>query len=123
MNENGTFISFQSFKEKYRIKTNHITYIGYVHAIKSYVRKTGLTVEGNGSVDLIKTLKIIYTQQKGAHLYYEVLTQDTNKPNCCEKWEAKLNKDINWSTTFKKIQKIQDTKLKWYIEYWVPALF
>ena len=91
--------------------------------LKVVIRKTGLTVAGNGSVDLIKTLKIMYTQQKRAHLYYEVLTQDTNKPNCCEKWEAKLNKDINWSTTFKKIQKIQDTKLKWYIEYWVPALF
>ena len=82
--------------------------------IKSYIRKTGLTVEGNGSVDLTIPLKIIYTQQRGALLYYEVLTQDTNKPNCCEKWEAKLNKDINWSTTFKKIQKTQETKLKWF---------
>ena len=74
LNENGTFISFQSFKEKYRIKTNHITYIGYVHAIKTYICQTGLTTEGNSSLDLIKTLKIIYTQQKGAHLYYEALT-------------------------------------------------
>ena len=85
--------------------TQYITYTGYVHAIKTYIRQTGLTTEGNSSLDLIKTLKIIYTQQKGAHLYYEVLTQDTNKPNSCEKWEAKLNKDINWSTTFKKIPK------------------
>ena len=97
-----------------RLNTNYITYIGYVHAIKSYIRQTGLTFEGNSSVDLIKTLKIIYTQQKGAHLYYEVLIQDTNKPNCCEKWEAKLYKNINWSTTFKKIQNIQETKLKWF---------
>ena len=85
LNENGTFMSFQSFKEKYRINTNYITYIGYVHAIKCYICQTGLTVEGNSSGDLIKTLKIIYNQQKGAHLYHEVLTQDTNKPNCCEK--------------------------------------
>ena len=57
-------MSFRSFKEKYRINTNYITYIGFVHAVKSFMRKTWLTVEGNGSVDLIKTLKIIYTQKK-----------------------------------------------------------
>ena len=69
--------TFKFFKEKYRINTNYITYTGSVHAIKCYICRTGLTIEGNGSVDLIKTLKIIYsyTQQKGAHLYYEVLTQ------------------------------------------------
>ena len=114
LNENGILMTFKSFNEKYRINTNYITYIGYIHIINSYIRKTGLTVEGNGSLDLIKTLKIIYTQQKGAHLYYEVPTHDTNKPNCCEKWEAKLNKNINWFTTFKKIQKLQETKLKWF---------
>ena len=43
-----------------------------------------------------------------------MLTHDTNKPNCCEKWEAKLNKNINRSATFKKIQKIQEIKLKWF---------
>ena len=56
LNENGTFMSFQSFREKYRINTKYITYIEYVHAIESSIRQTGLTVEGNGSVDLIKTV-------------------------------------------------------------------
>ena len=35
-------------------------------------------------------------------------------PNCCDKWEAKLNKDINWCITFKKMQQIQEIKLKWF---------
>ena len=43
-----------------------------------------------------------------------LVTQNLNKPNCCDKWEAKLNKDINWSTTFKKIQRLQKLKLKWF---------
>ena len=50
---------------------------------------------------MIKTLKVIYSGQKGARLYYEVLIQDANKPKC-EKWETKLNTDINWNTGFKK---------------------
>ena len=49
--KNGTFMSFRSFQEKHRINANDITYIRLVHAIKSYIRKTGLTVEGNVSVD------------------------------------------------------------------------
>ena len=63
---------------------------------------------------MTKTVKIIYSQQKGSRLYYEMLTQGKDKPKCCEKWEARLNKDINWSGTFKKIQNIQEIKLKWF---------
>ena len=46
---------------------------------------------------MIKTLKVIYNGQKGARLHYEVLIQ-----LCCEKWETKLNTDINWNASFKK---------------------
>ena len=81
------------FTEIYDINTNYITYIGCVQAVKSYIRKTGLTVEKNKSTDLTKTLKIIYVAQKGARLYYEVLIQTDSKPNCCDKWEYKLNLD------------------------------
>ena len=85
-----------------------------VQAVKSYIRKTGLTVEKNKSTDLTKTLNIIYGAQKGARLYYEVLIQTDSKPNCCDKWENKLNLDINWNIIFKKIQYIREIKLKWF---------
>ena len=87
LNENGTFMLFKRFKEIYRINTGYITYIGRVQAIKSYICKTGLTVENNSSTDLTKMLKIIYSQQKGSRLYYEMLTQGKDKPKCCEKWK------------------------------------
>ena len=82
-----------------------------MQAIKSYIRKTEITVEVKNSADLIKTLKTIYNQQKGSRLYYEILTQNITRPNCCDKWEAKLNKDIHWCITFKKMQQ---TELKWF---------
>ena len=81
LNDNGTFMSFKSFKEKFGIKTDYITYIDCVQAIKSYIRKTKITVEGSNSADLMKTLKTIYNQQKGSRLYYEVLTQNVTKLN------------------------------------------
>ena len=85
-----------------------------MQAIKSCIRKTKITVVGKNSADLTKTLKTVYNQQKDSRLFYEVLTQSINKPNCCDKWEAKLNKDINWCITFKKMQQIQEIKLKWF---------
>ena len=62
---------------------------------QSYVRKIEITVDN---------------QQKGPRLYYEVLTQNINKPNCCDKWEVKLNKYTNWCITFEKMQQIQEIK-------------
>ena len=64
LNDNGTFMSFNSFKEKIGIKTDYMTYTECVQAIKSYIRKTEITVEGNNSADLIKTFKTINNQQK-----------------------------------------------------------
>ena len=100
LNDNGTFMSFKRFKEKFGNKTDYIAYIGCVQAINIYIRKTEITVEGKNSADLIKTLKTIYNQQKGSRFYYEVLTQNIIRTNCCDKWEAKLNKDINHLSVF-----------------------
>ena len=43
-----------------------------------------------------------------------MLTQGKDKPKCCEKWEARLNTDTDWSRNFKKMQNIQEIKLKWF---------
>ena len=82
LNDNGTFMSFKSFKEKFGIKTDYVTYIDCVQAIKSYIRKKEITVEATNSADLIKTLKTIYNQQNGSRFYYEILTQHMTRPNC-----------------------------------------
>ena len=37
MKENGAFMTFNQFKEKYGINTDYITHIGCVQAIKSYI--------------------------------------------------------------------------------------
>ena len=92
LKENGAFMTFNQFKEKYEINTDYVIYIGCVQAIKRYILKTGLTIDNNMSNHMIKTFKVIYSGQKGACLYYEVLIQDANKPKSYEKWETKLNR-------------------------------
>ena len=66
LNDSCTFTPFNSFKEKFGIKTDYITYIGCVQAIKSYIRKSEI-MEDKNSADLIKTLKTIY--DKKAHAF------------------------------------------------------
>ena len=65
LKENSAFMTFNQFKETYEINTDHITYIGCVQAIKSYILKTGLTIDNNMSNHMIKTLKAIYSGKKG----------------------------------------------------------
>ena len=87
------FMSSTCFKEHVWNSTYYITYIGCLQAVKCYVCKTGLTVENNSTIDFIKTLKVIYSGQKGAH--YRVLRHNAKKPNSCE--NGKLNgHDINF---------------------------
>lgn len=52
LNENGIFMTFKRFKEKYDINTNYVTYTGCVQAVKSYIHDSGLIVEGNGLTEL-----------------------------------------------------------------------
>ena len=49
---------------------------------------------------MIKTFQVVYGGQKVARLRYDVLIQDADKPKCCEKWETKLNKFIEWNISF-----------------------
>ena len=79
-----------------------------MHAIKGYVRKTGLDGNSNKSVTLTKVLKLIYSVKKGAKSYYDILTPDEIIPRCCIKWDDKLNTNINWKNIFQKVQKIPE---------------
>ena len=46
----------------------------------------------------------MYSVQKGALLYYNVLTQEANQPDFCGKWETKLNEiRFNRGSKIKKI--------------------
>ena len=115
LNENGTVTAFTQFKEKYGINTDSMTDIGIVLAVRRYIRKTGLPVHNNGSDHAIKTVKVIYSGHKGARLYYEVLILDVKKPNCCDNQNQTEQLNLTGVLAFKKIERIREIKLKWFI--------
>ena len=58
-------------------------------------------------------LKFVHSVHRGAKVYYNLLTQSSNLPNCCAKWSEKYEDEIIWKTVFLKIHKIGQVKLKW----------
>ena len=45
-------------------------------------------------------IKFPRPSREKAKLYYNTLTLDENRPQCCNKQDDKPNKDINWNNTF-----------------------
>lgn len=114
LDEEGDFLSVEEFKTKYNLQTDYITYIGCVQAIKSYMRKLHIVVGNNRALAKPKILHIIASSPKGARRFYDFFMQNNGKPNCCYKWETKLNTTVKWKTTFKKIHQIKEIKLRWF---------
>ena len=52
--------------------------------------------------------------ERGAQIYYKILTDDNIRPNCCDKWENKFGEVIKYNIVFKKIQNIKEIKLRWF---------
>ena len=65
-------------------------------------------------MSLTVCLQKLYKTHKGCKLYYEILNKNDVKPNCCSKWEDKLQRNIPWQTCFLPLNKIYDVNMKWF---------
>ena len=52
--------------------------------------------------------------RKAAKHFTIYLSKKDQIPKCCEKWNRKLDRNVNWKTIFFKIKKIKEVKLKWF---------
>ena len=43
-----------------------------------------------------------------------IMMQNDAKPNCCSKWEDKLQRNIPWQSCFHQLSKIYDVNIKWF---------
>ena len=98
--ENGQFMSYTRFKEKYELNINFVTFYGYRAAIANYLRSSGLTIEDNKYFDTPVYLRKLMSAQKGCRVYYDVCTNNGALPKSCLKWNNKLNVNIDWDTCF-----------------------
>ena len=82
--------------------------------MKAYVCSTGIQVKDNNATATNVCMKKLSSVGKGSRQIYDGLIHNNEQPNCCPKWEHKLNKVINWGGCFHSVHKIQDVNLKWF---------
>ena len=110
----GTFYSYQQFIAKYEVTINMLTYYGCIQAIKQFAKKLNITFNNNITTSLSKSIKMVFSQQKGTKIYYNILTCDNKVPNCCSRWENVFQEVINWKKCFDRLRRIQEIKLRWF---------
>lgn len=116
VNNDGQFYSLQEFNNKYNInETNFLFYGGCIAAIRSMIRRTGVTIDNNNSSEVSLLQKSIHSFSKGAKYLYNLLNWQDCPPNYCQKWQEKLEVEVvNWKSAFQNIIKIKEVKLKWF---------
>jgi hypothetical protein len=110
----GQFLSCDEFKTKHNVNIIFLTYVGYINAIKVYQKHLNIVIDNDISLLDTALHLILMSTEKGARKYYDMLLNDLKRPNCCSKWEEKLEITVNWKNVFQRLQGIKEIKLKWF---------
>ena len=114
VHETGEIYTYEQFTQQYNVRTNALTYLGCIQAVKKYIKTFDITIENNDKLLKPISLSSICKPAKGTKVLYDILTSDEKFPNACEKWEKTIAGEINWRACFEKIVKIQEIKLRWF---------
>ena len=114
LNEVGKILSHVDFQRRFCITIDFVTYSRCKLAIKTFLRNNRFEFCNNNVINLTACLQKLYETNKGCKLYYDILNQSDAKPNCCSKWEDKLQRNIPWQACFHQLSKIHDVNIKWF---------
>ena len=114
--DNGLFLDYKSFLEKYRIKVNYLNYLGCMKSVKQYMTKTNIKIKNKTCNLKTKALSILSSVLKGSRVYYNIMIEQIEILNIKPfiNWEMKLKTAIDWHEVLKKIRKIKEIKLRWF---------
>ena len=114
LHDDGSFLRREEFNGKYGLNENFLFYAGVLKTIGKFIKSTKIAMTGNIAQAINAPMEKIVSVNKGAKIYYEMLIKNNLVPKCCEKWNSKVNYNINWKICFKKIKKINDINTKWF---------
>lgn len=114
LHDDGSFLRREEFNGKYGLNENFLFYAGVLKTIGKFIKSTKIAITGNIAQAINAPMEKIVSVNKGAKIYYEMLIKNNLVPKCCEKWNSKVNYNINWKICFKKIKKINDINTKWF---------
>ena len=110
LDENGIFLEFETFRTKYNLDANFLTYYGLISKLRNIVNRNGIVCNTDRQLNKILHVK------SASKMFYKTLLNKINKHTerrCFEKWEETINSQFNWETIFGNIYKTTiDTKLR-----------
>ena len=116
LDDNGTFLSYREFCEKYEFSVNFLQYMGCIGTIKKYLTENNIHITTKMNLITPKPLQIISQSKKGSRIFYDIMLEKVFifdiKP--FSKWEEKLQYPVDWEATTKQINDIKEIKLKWF---------
>ena len=112
--ENGNFKTLREVVVEYDFIPRPLDYFGCISAIKEFANKNSITLTSNKANPNSKMFSLLTNTLKGSKPIYNTLIGKVELPSACKKWENYLEKDINWEKVFLQVNKIKETKLKWF---------
>ena len=116
VDDNGNFLTLHEFNVKHNLnELNFLKYNGCIRAIKSFLRKCNVILENDHASEFSEIYQALNSVSKGAKKYYSIISSNHIIPSFCTKWQNKLiNFELDWNNVFDNVQKIKETKLKWF---------
>lgn len=111
--ENGQYISYEGFKQKYNVNMNFVTFLGLKATINQYINTKNSIINDNEHLDTHIGFKYLLSIPKGSKPYYDIIIEDNNRPKCCKTWDEKLDTLNDWKHCFLYLNNVSDIKLKW----------
>ena len=115
----GRFLSFIDFTNRFNINTNFLTYQGIIEMLKKLKNKCTDSQTINFQRPFIPaTIQLVLKDLKGCQsIYKSLINNETQIPTSQRKWQTKLNlhNEFKWSTVYLLPHKTTpDTHIKWF---------
>ena len=113
---NGQMLTLDEFNNKYSLnQQQYLFYNRCLDTIRQYKRKCNIQVTNNLCNEKNLVLQKLYSIPKGAKCFYDCFLEFSKvTPKFCDKWNNKLETEVNWSKVFENVTKTKEIKLRWF---------
>ena len=112
--EDGSFMSLEEFRNEYNFIPRPLDFFGCISTVKRFARIKSIEIKSNRAFTEPKVVSLLSGRLKGAKPIYNALLGNNEKSNPCKRWENILEKEIEWKKIFDTINRIKETKLRWF---------
>jgi hypothetical protein len=116
---NISLLNLEEFNINFAINSNSLTFLGITRAIKNYLKRADISISQLNPLERPvrpNQIKTLFKDNSGAKSIYELLNNNYSQPACVQKWQEKLNIEINnreWKNIF-PFNITNDTKIQWF---------